>query len=140
MNSSVATMISAKFIAAIVGAALAITGAMMQGMLRNPLADSYALGVSGGIVPCPSALVVLLAAVALHRIVYGMILITAFSVGLASVLIAIGLLVVIAGNWLKRFLFSGPIMDRRPILSAVAITVIGFVLVASALSPGSGPT
>ncbi|RYG60861.1 hypothetical protein EON80_24355, partial [bacterium] len=40
-----------------------------------------ALGISGGIVPCPEALVVLLAAVKLHRIGYGMVLITAFSIG-----------------------------------------------------------
>ena len=43
-----------------------------------------ALGVSGGLVPCPSALVVLLSAIALHRILYGMLLITAFSLGLAG--------------------------------------------------------
>ncbi|MBV9469916.1 MAG: hypothetical protein JOZ57_11795, partial [Abitibacteriaceae bacterium] len=53
-----------------------------------------ALGISGGIVPCPEALVVLLAAIKLQRIFYGMLLITAFSIGLAAALIAIGLLVV----------------------------------------------
>ena len=62
-----------------------------------------ALGISGGIVPCPSALVVLLSAVALHRIVYGMVLITAFSVGLASVLIVIGMMVVSTRHWFERF-------------------------------------
>ena len=62
-----------------------------------------ALGISGGIVPCPSALVVLLSAVALHRIVYGMVLISAFSVGLASVLIVIGMMVVSTRHWFERF-------------------------------------
>ncbi len=89
-----------------------------------------ALGVSGGIVPCPEALVVLLAAVKLHRIGYGMLLITAFSVGLAAALISIGLIVVAA-----RARFGGSLEGRGGVLtrylplgSAAAITVIGIVL------------
>ena len=50
-----------------------------------------ALGVTGGIVPCPAALVVLLSAIALQRVGFGLLLIVAFSVGLASVLITLGL-------------------------------------------------
>ena len=92
-----------------------------------------ALGISGGIVPCPSALVVLLAAVALHRIVYGMALITAFSFGLASVLVAIGLLVVWARGWFDRIPSSGGILRRLPVASAAMITLIGIVLVAQAV-------
>jgi ABC-type nickel/cobalt efflux system permease component RcnA len=95
-----------------------------------------ALGVSGGIVPCPSALVVLLSAVALHRIAYGMALITAFSFGLASVLIVIGIAVVAAKQWINRLTFAGPIMQRLPILSATAITLIGIALVARGLVSG----
>jgi len=96
-----------------------------------------ALGVSGGIVPCPSALVVLLSAVALHRIGYGLLLISAFSVGLASVLVGIGLLVVSARRLADRFPSTGPILQRLPIASAAAITVIGLFLVIQALSPGA---
>ena len=59
-----------------------------------------ALGVSGGIVPCPAALVVLLSAVSMQRIGLGLLLIVAFSVGLAAVLIVIGLLMVYArASW-----------------------------------------
>jgi len=64
--------------------------------LRNLLA----LGFSGGIVPCPSALVVLLSAIALHRVGTGLLFILAFSLGLASVLVAIGILVVRASRLL----------------------------------------
>ncbi len=92
-----------------------------------------ALGISGGLVPCPSALVVLLSAVALHRIGYGLLLITAFSVGLASVLIALGLLVVYARQWLDRLPRGGPLLRRLPVASAAVITLIGVVLLFRAL-------
>jgi ABC-type nickel/cobalt efflux system permease component RcnA len=52
------------------------------------------LGITGGIVPCPAALVVLLSAFSLHRIGFGLFLITAFSFGLAAVLVIIGLTMV----------------------------------------------
>ena len=56
------------------------------------------LGIMGGIIPCPAALVVLMGAAALHRIVFGFFLIVAFSSGLALVLVAIGLMMVQARN------------------------------------------
>ena len=56
------------------------------------------LGVSGGIVPCPSALVVLIAAISQHRIGLGMVLIVAFSLGLAATLTAVGLAVIYGGS------------------------------------------
>ena len=83
-----------------------------------------ALGISGGIVPCPSALVVLLAAIALHRVGYGLVLIVAFSAGLAAVLTAVGLVFVYARRLLKRPLNSrlGRVL---PALSALVITFAG---------------
>jgi len=95
-----------------------------------------ALGISGGIVPCPSALVVLLSAVALHRIAYGMALITAFSIGLASVLIIIGLMVVSTRHWFERFPAGEGLLRRLPVASAVAITLIGIMLVIRAVTQG----
>ena len=50
-----------------------------------------AVGISGGLIPCPTALVVLLAAISLHRVAFGLVLIVAFSVGLAAVVSGIGL-------------------------------------------------
>ena len=96
------------------------------------------LGISGGIVPCPEALVVLLAAVKLHRLGYGMVLISAFSVGLAMALIAIGLLVVSARQRLIKLggLGEGSALTRYlPLGSAAFITVIGIVLTLRAVGP-----
>lgn len=61
------------------------------------------LGISGGAVPCPSALVVLLTAISYQKLMLGLLLIIVFSLGLASVLIAIGILTVVAGSFIKRF-------------------------------------
>jgi ABC-type nickel/cobalt efflux system permease component RcnA len=97
-----------------------------------------ALGISGGLIPCPSALVVLLAAVALHRVAFGMLLITAFSLGLAGVLMALGLLVVYARQWLERVPVSAALLRRVPIASAGVITLIGVGLLVRTLG-GGGP-
>ena len=56
----------------------------------------FAVGVSGGLLPCPSALVVLLAAISLHRVAFGLLLIVAFSLGLALSITAVGLVAVAA--------------------------------------------
>jgi ABC-type nickel/cobalt efflux system permease component RcnA len=97
-----------------------------------------ALGISGGLIPCPSALVVLLAAVALHRVAFGMLLITAFSLGLAGVLMALGLIVVYARQWLERMPVSAALLRRVPIASAGVITLIGVGLLVRTLG-GGGP-
>src|SRR5581483_9318026 len=94
------------------------------------------LGITGGALPCPSALVVMLSAIALHRVAFGLALITSFSLGLATVLTGIGLLVVYARGFLERLPMSGRVMTRLPILSAAVVTVIGLVLVVRAVSGG----
>lgn len=83
------------------------------------------LGVSGGLLPCPSALVVMLGAISLQRIGFGLILIIVFSLGLASVLTAIGIALVHAGRLVDRIPSSGPLMRLLPVGSAVFITLIG---------------
>ena len=87
-----------------------------------------ALGVSGGLVPCPSAIVVLLSAIALGRIGFGLLLILAFSIGLAGVLTGIGLLMVYARNFFERFTTSGPLIRWLPVFSAFAVTIAGAVI------------
>jgi ABC-type nickel/cobalt efflux system permease component RcnA len=105
----------------------------------EPAADiSYrqllTLGVTGGIVPCPAALVVLLSAVALQRTGFGLVLIVAFSAGLAAVLIAIGLCMVYASRFMTRFQGEGALMTRwLPLTSAAIISVFGLVMVVQAL-------
>lgn len=82
------------------------------------------LGISGGIVPCPAALIVLLLAIRLGRLTYGLALIVAFSVGLAAVLIAIGFLVVkTAGAVRERT--GGTWLKALPVASSVLITLLG---------------
>ncbi len=96
-----------------------------------------ALGVSGGIVPCPSALVVLLSAVALHRIEAGLLFIVAFSAGLASVLVGLGILVVRAGHWLSRFSAAATIARNMPLVSAAIISALGLGIAVESLA-GAG--
>ena len=95
------------------------------------------LGVSGGILPCPTALVLLLAAVSFHNIPLGMLLVAAFSVGLAGILTAIGLLVVYGGRALGRMGLGARLAASRPArllpaFSAVAITLWGLAITAQA--------
>ncbi len=98
------------------------------------LKELVALGVTGGIVPCPAALVVLLSALALGRLGFGLVLIVAFSVGLAAVLIAIGLLVLHARRLMARWRGEGVLLTRwLPLTSSVAITGLGLAIAAQAL-------
>ena len=88
-----------------------------------------ALGISGGLLPCPSALVVLLSAIHLRRVGYGLLLVVAFSVGLAGVLTGVGLLFVYARRWMERPLASGGLWLRvLPALSAFVITCAGLLI------------
>ena len=93
-----------------------------------------ALGVSGGILPCPSALVVLLSAIALHRVGFGLLLIVAFSIGLASVLTGVGLAFVYAGRWVKPPTGSRRLVHVLPVLSALIITGAGAAICYEALA------
>ena len=88
-----------------------------------------ALGISGGIVPCPAALVVLLGAVSMQRIGFGLLLIVAFNVGLAAVLIAIGMLMVYARQFMSRFHGEGSVVTRwLPLASSAFIALFGIGL------------
>ncbi|HET8948915.1 MAG TPA: sulfite exporter TauE/SafE family protein [Solirubrobacteraceae bacterium] len=93
-----------------------------------------AMGASAGIVPCPSALVVLLAAIAQHQVALGLALIVAFSAGLATTLTALGLAVVASGRALGRLGGGGRVAAALPALSAFAIVGVGCVLTLRALS------
>jgi nickel/cobalt exporter len=98
------------------------------------LRDLFTLGITGGIVPCPAALVVLLSAIALRRTGFGLLLIVAFSVGLASVLVGIGLLMVHARRLMARVQGDGPLIRRwLPIASAAVIVALGMTIAVQAL-------
>jgi len=97
-----------------------------------------ALGVSGGIVPCPSALVVLVAAISQHRLGLGLVLILAFSIGLAATLTAVGLAVLHGGRLIQRLrperrLFGSRVAGVLPALSATLIVVAGSLITLRAI-------
>jgi nickel/cobalt exporter len=87
-----------------------------------------AVGVSGGLLPCPSALVVLLAAISLHRIAFGLVLILAFSAGLALTITGIGLAAVLAKRAFGRLSFEGRLIGLLPALSALVIVLAGLAM------------
>jgi nickel/cobalt transporter (NicO) family protein len=92
-----------------------------------------ALGISGGLLPCPSALVVLLSAIALHRVALGMLLILAFSIGLAGVLTGIGMLLVYARRLFEHFPTDGRLLRALPVASAAIVILAGLAISAQAL-------
>lgn len=92
-----------------------------------------ALGISGGLIPCPSAMVLLLAAVALNKTAYGMLLVLAFSVGLAVTLTAVGLVFLYARNSFGRPSPTARWPHLLPLVSAAIITMVGVVLCIGAL-------
>jgi nickel/cobalt transporter (NicO) family protein len=102
---------------------------------RVSLRELLTLGISGGIVPCPAALVVLLSAVSMQRIGFGLLLIVAFSVGLAAVLIATGLLMVYARDFVSRLRTDGRVFTRwLPLASSTIITLFGFALLVQSVA------
>ena len=99
--------------------------------LRNLLA----VGISGGLLPCPTALVVLLAAISLHRVGYGLVLIVAFSLGLAGAMTAVGLAAVSARRFMRRRSFEGRIVRALPAVSAALILALGLAMTARSIPP-----
>ena len=89
-----------------------------------------ALGASGGLVPCPSALVLLLSAISLGRVGLGMLLLVGFSAGLATVLMGMGVLVLCVGNLLpaSKKVTGSRAFQWLPVASAAAITCIGLAM------------
>ena len=92
-----------------------------------------AVGVSGGLLPCPSALVVLLAAISLHRVAFGLVLIVAFSLGLAATITGIGLVAVFAKRVFGRINTDGGLIRLLPAVSALVILVAGALMTARAI-------
>ena len=93
------------------------------------------VGVSGGLLPCPTALVVLLAAISLHRVGYGLVLIVAFSLGLAASVTGIGLVAVTAKRFFARKSFDGRLIQALPAISAFVVLGLGLAMTFRAL-PG----
>jgi ABC-type nickel/cobalt efflux system permease component RcnA len=92
------------------------------------------MGASAGLIPCPSALVVLLGAISQHQVALGLLLITAFSVGLAATLTALGVVVVHARGLLARVRTEGSLVAALPAVSALVIVIAGVVLTANGIA------
>ena len=93
------------------------------------LGGLIALGASGGLVPCPSALILLLSAISIGKTGLGMVLLVAFSLGLAIVLTGTGMLVLYAKNLLPETKRNDNALFRyMPVVSAAAILVIGVLM------------
>jgi ABC-type nickel/cobalt efflux system permease component RcnA len=105
-----------------------------------------ALGVSGGLAPCPDALAILLLAIGINQAGFGMLAIVAFSLGLAGVLVAFGLAIALAGPFWTRTRRAatecgGIGMGRRlsavfgrvvavsPLVSAVVVLLLGLAMI-----------
>jgi ABC-type nickel/cobalt efflux system permease component RcnA len=96
------------------------------------LGSLIALGVSGGLVPCPSALILMLSAIALGRPGLGLLLLVGFSTGLAAVLMGIGFLVIYAKHLLPepKAVANRPLFRLIPVFSAVVVICLGFAMTA----------
>jgi ABC-type nickel/cobalt efflux system permease component RcnA len=86
------------------------------------------LGISGGLVPCPEALVVLMISISLGRLWLGLAVLVAFSLGLATVLIAVGTAMVLAGPAVRNLAGESRWMRLLPVASAAVVTVLGIVI------------
>lgn len=93
------------------------------------------LGVSGGLLPCPSALVLMLSAINMQRIGYGIILTIAFSFGLAATLTAVGLVFLYGGKLIGGSKLAGNrIIKSIPVFSAFVIACVGLVICYNSLA------
>ncbi len=92
-----------------------------------------ALGLVGGLVPSTSALILLLSAIALNRIAFGLMLIVAFGLGMAFVLVGIGVLLVRASHFLERQPRTTPVWHWLPLASAVVVVAAGLLVSVQAL-------
>ena len=97
------------------------------------------LGVLGGLLPCPSAVVVMVAAISQGQVLLGMLLIVAFSLGLAGVLMALGISLVVGRRVTRRGrgFFERPLVQRgfaaMPVVSALVVTLVGVGLTVQAV-------
>ncbi len=107
-----------------------------SGQLEITWKSLTALGIVGGLLPSVSALIILLAAISVHRVAFGLLLILAFSFGMAVVLAGIGVLLVYAGRMVEGLqsrtgLFAG-VTRFIPLVTSVVILISGIVVIARA--------
>jgi ABC-type nickel/cobalt efflux system permease component RcnA len=108
-----------------------------DGRLSITWKNLAALGIAGGLIPSVSALVLLLAAISMHRIGFGLLLILAFSIGMAGVLAGIGLLLVYTSRLVERSSFDNrparTLARALPLTTALVVLVSGLVVATRAV-------
>jgi len=107
---------------------------VMPGAAPLHFPSAVIAAMSGGIAPCPAAIVVLLTALHLHRVGYGLFLIVVFSLGLAAILTALGFAVVRGAAWLQRRSSFARFSRYAPFVTASVISIIGALMLAQGLS------
>ena len=99
----------------------------------NQTSNLISLGIAGGLIPCSEALILLLGAVALHRAVYGLELVAAFSLGLGMTLTVVGAIAIYCRQWLDSLPQFKNIRTYFPLVSAVVISIVGLILTTEAI-------
>lgn len=97
--------------------------------------ELVAMGLTGGLIPCPEALSILILAVGLHRTGLGLAMIVAFSIGLAAVLVGLGLILVTARGAIQRVRPAGDsvLLTRLPLASAAVVVILGVAMTVTGL-------
>ncbi len=101
--------------------------------VRPGKASLLSLGISGGLVPCPEAFVVLMISVSLRRIALGLAVLVSFSLGLAVVIVSIGVVMVLAAPAVRKAAGDAPWMRALPVASASVVTLLGLGIVIQAV-------
>jgi len=104
-----------------------------HGHVRPGKASLLSLGISGGLVPCPEAFVVLMISVSLRRIALGLAVLVSFSLGLAVVIVSIGVAMVLAAPAMRKAAGDAPWMRALPVASASVVTALGVAIIIQAV-------
>jgi len=93
------------------------------------------LGITGGMIPCPTGLVIVSVSFQAHLLGFGLFLAAVFSLGMACVLVAIGILTVKGFHVAERYGSRRAIMVFRvmPVLSGGFITLLGLVFLGTTM-------
>lgn len=105
------------------------TGAAQRAMSGRGI---VAVGLAGGLVPCPEAFGLLFVALTLGKVLAGLFLLLAFSVGLAAVLVAVSITLVLSRKAIAPRLERSRVVRYLPVVSAVLVTGIGVALAVGA--------
>lgn len=83
-------------------------------------------GITGGLIPCPGAITVLLLCLQLKRLVLGAVLVLCFSIGLAVTMVTSGVIAALSVRYAeRRFSGFGSLVRKAPYVSGLVILCVG---------------